>query len=446
MKILLIYPPCTPPVEGTFTMPLGVCALKAWLTKYGFESEVLDLNIKLYIASEEKYLWDDDHLPWWNNDKSFNETVLKNIVLQEWIDKIVNSDAEFIGFSVSYQSVLISLYLVKKIKQRTDKKIIFGGPECHQSNVERFFNNGVDAVVVGEGEQSLLELLQNFKVFPGVYLNENGKIVYGGDRDLMDINKLPIPDFDDIIEDYRKLSQDIWLSVSLLRGCINRCAYCDECVMWKKARQRSSVDFVNELMVLKKKYNISGFCKVDSTLAVSAATINEVCDLLIENKLDLLWYSQARPEKWMNIDLLKKLRKAGCICMGYGVETGSQKMLDRMRKNLDIEAIKDVLKNSVEAEIRIIVNIMVDSPQETWMDYLRTVVFVIKWLKKPIDFNVNTAGIPFRSDWHNNPSKYNIVIESNGYNWHTKFYKNNYIFAKVKKHLLDIIKSKRNKN
>ncbi len=406
MKTLLIFPPCSPFWEDSLTMPLGVCSLKAWLTKHGFESEILDLNVKLYLESEKKYLWDANYQNLWIGEDSFNNNILKNINLSKWIDKIVNSDADILGFSVSYQSVQISLYLVKQIKLRTGKKIIFGGPECHKYNVESFISKGVDVVVEGEGEQSLLELMQNFRLCPGVYMPQNDKIVYGGNRDLIDINTLAFPDFDDIIDDYKKLSHPLWLTVSFIRGCPNRCAFCEESVMWKKSRQRSPEIIVEELLYLKERYHPEGFHKGDSVLADSAITTNRICDLLIEKQVGLLWYSQARPEKWMSLDLLKKLKKAGCMSLSYGVETGSQKMLDKMRKNLQIENIKIVIKNSLKAEMMTHVNIMVDSPQETWIDFLKTVFFVLKYLRKPINYTVTEAGIPFRSDWFNNPLKY----------------------------------------
>lgn len=439
MKTLLIYPPCSFLVGDKFIAPLGICALKSFLINNGYKATVWDLNIKTYLDCEHKELWLDnkDRLQW-EEEKSFYNKVLPKLNLNRYIDDILSRDDDIIGFSISYFSIFVSLYMAEKIKEHSQKKIIFGGAGCYEKDVERYLSLGIDAIIMGEGEETLLELVRDFKLCKGVYMLQNNQVVYGGARKLLDIDSLPYPDFDDIIDDYRKFSSELRLSSSFLRGCTNRCAFCDESPYWQRVRQRSPENIIKELSFLKSRYNITGFDKGDSTLVDSPVTLNKICDLIINSKLNLKWYSQVRPEKWLTYDLLQKMQKSGFIACCYGVESGSQKVIDGMNKKLNIKEIERVIRDTKKAGISVGITLMVDSPKESLFDFFKTVLFLLKIKKHVNTVTVSVAFTPYRSDWYKNPDKYGIIGNNH---WHTKYYLNNHITAKIKKWILELLKT-----
>jgi radical SAM superfamily enzyme YgiQ (UPF0313 family) len=419
-------------------MPLGICALKSYLVKNGQEATIIDLNLKTYFDSENKKLWDWKYTLDWFYEESFYKKILPQLDINKMLGHILSEDADIIGFSTNLSSIYSSLILTKKIKEHSQKKVVFGGIGCHEDIVEGLLRAGVDAIVMGEGEEAFLELVRDFKLCQGVYMLQDDKVVYGGSRKLLNVDTLPFADFDDIIDDYRKFDPDVQVSFSFLRGCTNRCVYCSESAFWQKARQRSEENIINELKHIKSKYNANGFFKADSILTISAESLYKICDLMIENNLNMKWGSQARAEKWLSPELLQKMVQAGFTYVSFGVETGSQKMLDKMKKNYNIKEVQLVIKNTNNAGIDVFVNLMVDSPGETWVDFIKTVLFVLKTRKHVIAFSPIRSNIPPHSNWYNNPSKYKIIIDS-PLRWHSKYYFNNFITAGIKKYILKLI-------
>jgi radical SAM superfamily enzyme YgiQ (UPF0313 family) len=437
MKTLLVYSPCGS-YNQTFHMPLGICALKSYLEKNGYKANAIDLNIKTFLENENKNLWDGKYPMDWFIEKSFYKKVLPLLDIEKMLNHLLSFDADIIGFSINLASIHISLILAEQIKKTTDKKVVFGGVGCYEGGIEKYFQAGVDAVVIGEGEGALLELVQDFNLCQGVYMLQNDKIVYGGDREPINIDNLPFHNFDDIIDDYRTLNPDAYVSFNFLRGCPNRCVFCDESAFWKKVRQRSPENIINELIHIKSKYNVKGFFKADSTLTVSADVLDRICDLMIENNLNLVWGSQARPEKWLTPERLKKMYKAGYRYSLYGAESGSQKIIEKMKKNFDLKDVERVIRDTKNAGIDVTISLILDSPGETLLDYIKTIMFVLRTKKYVSVFSPNKANLPPRSEWYGNPSKYSIVVK-HFYKWHSKNYMNNPYSAGIKMFILNLI-------
>ena len=159
---------------------------------------------------------------------------------------------------------------------------------------------------------------------------------------------------------------------------------------------------------------------------------------MIKNNLNLRWGSQTRPDKWLTPALLQKMHQAGFNYLMFGVESGSQRILDKMKKNYNIKEVKRVIRDTKNAGIDITVSLMLDSPGEALSDFIKTISFVLKTRKYVSVFSVNKSNITPRSDWNKNPSKYNIIIDY-PLRWHSKYFLNNYIIAGFKKFTLDII-------
>lgn len=437
MQTLIINPPSGSTICKSFTMPLGVCSLKAYLKQNSQIASVVDLNIKTFLNSEKKYLWEDSSLKYWLYKDLFYHKVLPAININKSVDQILQYKADIIGFSVNAASIHSSMILVSAIKKQSDAKIIFGGALCHHDNAEMFLRNGVDAVVIGEGEETLLDLVSDFKLCKATYMIENNKLVYGGTRALIDVNTLPYPDFEDIIDDYRNFSSGVWLSTSFVRGCNNRCAFCEESPFWQKARQKSPQKIIEELSHLTKTYNTKFFHKGDSILATSGKIMNEICELIIKRNLELQWFSQARLEKWLTKDLLLKMKQAGCSDLSFGAESGSQKVLDWMNKNANVTESIRIIKDAHNAGINVNITLMVGAPKENLIDFFKTIRFILKTRKYLSYFMISTAMLLPRSDWNLNPEKYGIKKNTKSFR---KSYATNRTSTLIKRKILEILR------
>ncbi|MGD0337129.1 MAG: radical SAM protein [Candidatus Omnitrophota bacterium] len=444
MKTLLIYPPCSilfaNPKATYASMPLGLSCLSAYLKKEGHEVSILDLNIKMYFDAKEKdkKLWHRKNWNFWNNGTLFFNKILPRLqdIQEKWVDTLLESGFGIIGFYISCTSQWMALSLAKRLKEKNkDIAVIFGGPDCSRENAERFLKTAdVDAVVMGEGEITLSQIVSSFektgqiKPCPGALFRENGEIVYGGQRELIEnLDTLPYPDFSDFIDDYKILFKDsIQLSISWVRGCTHRCTFCYESRFWGSPRPRSPESICREFISQKQKYNVSAFYKGDSILAFSEELLFKTCDLLIENGGDIFWGSQARLENYLTPESLQKLYKAGCRYLWYGLESGSQSVLDKMNKGLQVRQAQDIIINTKKAGISTCLFIIVGSPGETIIDFIKTVWFILR-NSDFIDYIlVTSAEVSITSDWYLNPEKYGIVMEKKHYyHWRTKYYLNN---------------------
>jgi len=464
MKTLLIYPPCSPLLQGPkaqakTNMPLGLPYLAAFLKKEGHEVSILDLNIKIYLDAkeEDRGLWHEKNGNFWSERNIFSNELLPKLepIIVKWVDAILKSNSKVVGFYVAGTSQWMALLLAKKLREKNnDIAIIFGGPGCYREKAEQFLRIGpVDAVVMGEGEVTLLELLNSYKktgrieLCPGVFLMKSGEVIYGGEREFIkDLDGLPYPDFSDMIDDYKTIfGEGVWLSISWLRGCTHRCAFCYESRVWGPPRPRSPESICREFFFQKQKYNIAMFNKGDSTLTFSEEMLSKTCDLLINKEINVIWGSQARPEKYLTPELMCKLYKAGCRWLSYGIESGSQAVVDRMKKGFLVKTAEGVMSSTQRAGIKLCVNIMVGSPGETLIDFIKTIQFVLKNIKSIDVLSLSSAAITPMSDWYLNPKEYGILMDDDPkkkryYNsWRSKYFMDNRHIREIKKSLVKSI-------
>lgn len=461
MKTLLIYPPCAllfadyKNQEVNFTsIPLGLSYLASYLKKEGHEVSILDLNIKIYFDAKkkDKRLWHRKNWRFWSIEQLFLNKVLPRLqdIQEGWVDIILKSDPQIIGFYISFTSRWMALSLAKRLKEKDSEiVIIFGGPDCFKENAEEFLKTGyVDAVVMGEGEITLSQIVNSYektgqiKPCPGALFRERGEIIYGGQRELIeDLDTLPYPDFSDFIDDYKVLFGDkACLSISWVRGCTHRCAFCYESRFWGKSRSRSAESVCQEFIFQKQKYNTSVFFKGDSILAFSEEILFKTCELLIEKGVDITWDSQARFENYLILESLEKLYKAGCRTLWYGLESGSQSVVDRMNKGFQVKTAEDIIINTKRAGIKPSITIMVGSPGETITDFIKTVWFILKNRNFIDDIFISSAALIPMTDWYLKHEKYGIVMwKKHHWLWRTKYYINNRYMRAIEKYVVEAI-------
>ena len=115
------------------------------------------------------------------------------------------------------------------------------------------------------------------------------------------------------------------------RGCPNRCIYCNEKTFWRRFRFRDADSIFNELIYQLKLYPHMQFIEFhDSVVNGNVKELERLCDLIIEHGIKIYWSGQAVIRKEMDFRLLKKLGKSGCICLAYGLETASTRLMENI--------------------------------------------------------------------------------------------------------------------
>ena len=310
-------------------------------------------------------------------------------IIDFYIERILRTNSRVIGFTVHFSSVWASLAIAKRIKEQDkDRIIVFGGPDCscQQRGNYLIAQDCVDIVVHGEGEGPLFEIIdiiekaKDIKHIKGCLLLRDGQIIDGGYAPgPQSLDDLPVPDYADFREEInlRMYRESNRLDISDSRGCVTCCHFCSEWQFWSKFRAKSGKRIYEEITQYIQNFpQVNHFYFISSLINGDMRTLDTFCDLVITGKLEITWAAQAiiRPE--MTKAFLKKMKFAGCVWISYGIESGSERVLNRMKKNFSLEAASNVLEATKEAGITTQVNFMFGLPTETKDDFNQTLRFL----------------------------------------------------------------------
>lgn len=403
MKIALVQ--C--PAWVTGNPPYALALLSAVLERAGHEVECLDLNIEMYRISAAQGAGKADEMG--------PDSWANRLIERRWIDPgkvagfirrydrqiecfidsfLARSSARVIGFSVHVTSRLFSLEVARRIKEKDRARIVlFGGPACFKNyDKENILETYpfVDAVCYGAAEASVAALIDEIEERgyasagrPGYGVRTpDGRVVEGSGRPpLPDLDALPWADYARF--DLARYTGERWLPVMASRGCIRRCRFCTENVHWGSYRSRSPARVVEEIQYQIERHRpfFRYVWFTDPIFNGNIPALHELCELLIERSLGIEWTAMVAIRKEMTMELLRKMKRAGCHMLHIGLESGSDKVLALMGKGYTSALAKEVVKRIHRAGIRFNTNIIVGYPGESVYNFLETVKMV-SWLKR----------------------------------------------------------------
>jgi radical SAM superfamily enzyme YgiQ (UPF0313 family) len=400
---------------------IGLAYLAANLKSKGHEVVIFDLNAEMEaLAAGEERAWSDESF----TERFFNE---HRVYFENQVENILQSQAKIIGFSMWTSTKHISLALVRMIKQRDKSRlIVLGGPECSFLKKSFIQEQSVDIVVLGEGEQTFTEIAQTYAMHgsinfcSGTLLKINQDVIDCGERpEIKDLNYLPFPDFSGFI--LNRYYLDRTLPIIFNRGCLRRCVFCNTAVTWKKCRSRSAENIFAEINYQRKNYpNLQRFEVEDSALNINLQELSNLCDLINTSDLKFSWGGAAIIHPEMDFNLLKKMSQAGCSCLSYGLESGSQKVVDGMQKGFKMEAAERLIRDTHNACIEVLLNIVIGFPNETEDDFLQTVNFIKR--NKNYIYSIaipSECSIGNNTYLHTHPEEFNVDLAVGG-EWRTR--------------------------
>ena len=309
--------------------------------------------------------------------------VLK-LSLEDFESEIKKRQPDIVGVTSSTLTYKSALKLVKIAKEACPNCItIAGGPhvtfwddkaleECPE----------LDIIVRREGENTLLELVQriaadkDYNDVIGTTCRKDGKIVRNPDRPYIeDLDSLPFPARHLWpVERLREYENILYLATS--RGCVYWCEFCATVRMHgRKYRMRSPKNVVDELEFLHKTFNVSTFTFCDDAFTVDQSRVEAFCIEIIERGLKIEWNCGTRVDM-LTKELLAKMKQAGCISVWFGVESGSQQVLDAMKKGITPELTTKVFAWVREVGLKPVPNVILGFPGETKESGWKTIKFV----------------------------------------------------------------------
>jgi radical SAM superfamily enzyme YgiQ (UPF0313 family) len=211
---------------------------------------------------------------------------------------------------------------------------------------------GADVVLIGEGEQSLLEVVNAFenadelRSISGIAFKSSGGIVKTTSRPVMkDLDSLPLPAWDLVdLEPYRKMwfnsAGYFSINIGTTRGCPFKCNWCAKPIYGNRYHSRSPQHVVNEIKLLKQKTSFEHIWFCDDIFGLKPGWVQQFADLVENEELHFSFKIQSRADLLLQPSYVEALARAGCKQVWMGAESGSQKILDAMDKGITVDDIR----------------------------------------------------------------------------------------------------------
>ncbi|MDP2911094.1 MAG: radical SAM protein [Candidatus Omnitrophota bacterium] len=368
MKILLsILPPFWPKMP-----PLGIGYLQVFLISKNVDCDILDLNNIFYNLSSGEL-----KKSWLVNCNRFLEENIFSLMqknhpeeFKSLVDKML--EYEIIGFSCFKSNIHSTLKLARLLKSRNKTiRIIFGGPEMTREYFKTSgkFKKGIlglaNFIVAGEGEKSLLNYIQK-----GPSKNRTASFCETGN-----LNKLPFPVYKGLdINSYPRKNS---ISILSSKGCVRKCKFCSEALLYKKFRVRPVKNLIEEIIYHKSKNKTEYFVFHDSLINGNLKKLEELCDKIIEKFGSIKWEAQIAIRNDMSGRLFKKIKKSGCYNLFTGLESGCDKTLKNMNKGFTAKDAVGFFKKLNYAGLFFGISVIVGYPGETESDFKESLDFII---------------------------------------------------------------------
>ncbi len=354
-------------------LPIGLMYLSAYLKKF----LKYPLEIKLVNTLVDV--------------KNLNE--LKKTFLEFKPDLI---GIRLLSVNVDYFNKMVPLF-------PENSKIVVGGPHVNLNPLEVLNENRIDFVVLNEGEETLLELVNStinkidFSAIKGLGYKKDGKVVINEPREFItDLDRLPFPDYSVIdLDKYSKFlsygytfrKQGIILSS---RGCPFNCNYCFN-FTGRKFRKRSAENVFEEINELYSKYGIKDFFIVDDNFNIERQRCIDFFKLIINSGLKInLYFTSGLRGDLMDREFIDLMIEAGTIWVTFGVETVNARVQKIANRIMDVDKLKSSMEYCCEKGIMVGAFFMIGFPNETKEEAMETLRFVegIKGITMPYLFGV----------------------------------------------------------
>jgi len=366
--LLVLMPPFWPKMP-----PIGLGYLQAFLELNGITADILDLNNFFYILS--------------NHDLKKEWLVSCNVYLENNILQIIEDDFsrqyykalqnmldyKTLGFSCFKSNFLATLKIIELLRaKRKDIRIILGGPEITRQffkgrgNIKKEVRQLADFLVVGEGEIPLFSYLR-------AKANSDKIAVFQQCGNLADLN----------FPRYRGLNFDAYprrdaLPLNLSRGCVRRCRFCSERLLYKGFRTRKPESIIEEIKYHRENNHTDYFIFFDSLLNADLALLEDLCDKIMDNFGSLRWEAQMVIRSDMSEKLLKKMKKSGCYNLFIGLESGCAATLKRMNKGFSPEEASMFFTKLHSVGLAFGISVIVGYPGETRKDFEESLDFIVR--------------------------------------------------------------------
>ena len=400
MRVLLIYPPISKEERyssaigsaGGRQMPLGVFYLASYLRKQGHQIAVIDGEAE-------------------------------NLSANDILERAERFQPGLVGISATTVAFHRGLEVGQEIKSRHPEwPIVLGGPHVSSNPTHAMLYSTFDYGVVGEGERPLARLVEalergeDLASVGSLIHRRGGKLIFNplAPR-ISNLDDIPFPAYDLTADlslyapppcNYKRLPV---ANVITGRGCPNQCTFCDRSVFGRALRQRSAENVAAEIEHLWHEHHVREIAFVDDTFTLRPRRIREIFQLLDGKGISFPWTCMSRINT-VDEELLTLMRDCGCWHISFGIESGNEEILRRIKKNISLEQTRRVVQCCVKLGVRTKGFFIVGHPDETLETIEQTIRLALALKLDDVVATINTP-IP-GSQQHREAAQYGSLDES----------------------------------
>lgn len=330
-KVLLVQPNYARErkhVKYSISPPLGLCYIAGLLEENGIDVEILDANAL-------------------------------NLSADEVVQQVIERRATIAGVSVLMSGYKYATEIAKKLPEHI---ISVAGGAYASATPEKILKDGFRIAVKGRGEYPMLEIVsgKNLEDIPGIFYWENDKIMANPSRSFEGLKSasLPKPARHLLISNGVNKPYQLagvmyfpWAPVFTSIGCPYQCYWCSKQV-FDRFMPREPEDVVSEIKELVRNYKVKEIDIYDDCFNANLERAEKILDLIIKENLNIkLRFPNGIRANTVNLPFMEKMKKAGCIEVAYGIESGDQDILNKIPKALSLEEIRKAVKYTKEAGI-----------------------------------------------------------------------------------------------
>ena len=320
------------------------------------------------------------------------------------VQTTIETNPKVVGVTTTTPLLHIVLNILRELKIHNPNIYTFiGGPHVSALPKETLVENKdfVDFVIFGEGENSSLEIVNSIengtifsKPIDGVgYIDKSGNIVIGSKRELeKNLDNFPFPARHlynmNLYVDNTKFGTENYIMLVSSRGCIGQCTFCGSQTTWgRQVRFRSAQNVIDEIKYCTEQFGIYNFVFCDDTFTLQKKHTIDICKEIIKLPYKLKIFCSSRADTICE-ERLKWLKRAGCYCITFGIESGDDDIIKLMKKNITTETIKHAVAITKEAGIDVHGSFIIGNIGDTKETIEKTIKFASSLNLDQIQFTI----------------------------------------------------------
>ncbi|MGA2400205.1 MAG: radical SAM protein [Syntrophobacteraceae bacterium] len=326
------------------------------------------------------------------------DSVIQDYDLPRTISEAGKVAPEVIFMETTTPSIAADYENLTLLKEATGARVVVGGPHStyfHRAVIEEC--PAIDVAIRHEFDTKISAVVSNIgnlNGVPGITYRSGAKIIDNGDGEVAsDLDTIPFPDRDTVpwkwyLEAW--YSRQPFMNLMTSRGCPYHCSFClwPQSMYGHRQRFRSVDNVISEIRRLVDNYGVRELNIDDGTFTTNRRRVIEFCRRVREQKFDIIWTCNGRVDT-IDDEMLSEMKKAGCKMIRFGVESGSQEVLDKIRKGLTLKRIEDGFQLVKKHRIQALGGFMFGFPYDSRKTVEETIRFAKKLSPDQVQFSIS---------------------------------------------------------